>query len=110
MTLAPAERFVFSISSPLESKLLGIQRHGRIGGDVDPDVDVRLAAEVPDKRRAFQSPVVPFAVVTDVAFLVEGQAAFIDAALLLQAVLDLVLILFAIWIEQAQEDLLYAFF
>ena len=38
-------------------------------------MDVRRAAEVPDKRRALQSPDVPHAVVAQVAFLVEGQRA-----------------------------------
>ena len=55
-------------------EVLGVERHRRVVGDVDPDVDVRLAAEVPDERRAFQPPVVPLAVVADVAFLVERQA------------------------------------
>src|SRR5262249_11462982 len=82
-------------------KILGVQRDGWIVGHVDPDVDVRLAPEIPDERRTFQTPVVPFAVVADIAFLVEGQAARIQAALLFHAILHLVLILFAVRLDQA---------
>ncbi len=53
---------------------LRIRLHRRIVGDVDPDVDVRVAAEVPDERRAFQPPVVPDAVVADVAVLCRRPA------------------------------------
>src|SRR4051812_28205264 len=36
-------------------------RHRGVGGDVDPDVDVRVAAEVPDEGRPLDAPVVPLA-------------------------------------------------
>ena len=48
-------------------------------------MDVRRATEIPDERRPFQPPVVPLAVVADVAFAIKGQAALIQAALSLQA-------------------------
>src|SRR5436309_3564894 len=55
-----------------------IERHGRVISHVNPDVHVRMPAEVPDERRAFEPPIVPFAVVADVAVLVEREPAFIE--------------------------------
>src|SRR5579871_4486797 len=59
---------------------LRVQLYARVVGDIDPDVNVRAAAEIPDERRPFQSPVVPDAVVADARVLVEGQAAVIQTA------------------------------
>jgi len=52
---------------------------------VDPHVDVRGAAEVPDEGRAFQPPNVPDAVVAQVLVLVERQRAAFQSAFVLQA-------------------------
>src|SRR5207248_7376948 len=62
-----------------------VQCHPRVAGDVNPDMNVRCAAEIPDESRTFQSPVVPFAVITQIAFLIKCQAAAIETALFLQA-------------------------
>src|SRR5437879_3749398 len=50
-----------------------IQLHRRIISHVDPDVDVRLAAEVPDESRPFEAPVVPLLIAADVAVVLGGQ-------------------------------------
>src|SRR2546430_14904293 len=73
-----------SVVNPLRSPL-GVELHARVVGHVHPDVDVRLAAEVPDERRPLAPPVVPDAVLADVAVLVERQAALVEAAGPLQA-------------------------
>lgn len=52
---------------------LSVQLDRRIIRHVDPYVDVRFAAEVPDEGRAFQAPNVPNAVITQVPLFVEGQ-------------------------------------
>ena len=54
---------------------IGCVRH------IDPHVHMWGAAEIPDKRRAFESPVVPNAVVAEIALLVKSQAACVQAAL-----------------------------
>ena len=52
------------------------------------------------------APVVPFAVVAEVAVLVKGQAAFLQAALLLEALHYLFLVFFAIGFQEAEQNLL----
>src|SRR5262249_19202626 len=84
---------------------LGVERDRRVVGDVDPDVDVREAAVVPDERRPLQPPVVPLAVLAEVAFLVEGQVALVEAAQLAQAFEGLVLVLLAVRLDQGLEYL-----
>ena len=46
---------------------------------------VGRTAEVPDERRAFESPVVPHAVFADVPLLVERQVTRVETPLLFQA-------------------------
>src|SRR5262249_6308986 len=94
-----------SWSCLFENLAFGIQLHRRIVTDIDPDVYVRLAAEVPDERRTFQPPVVPFFVVAQVAVLVERETAGVEPALLLEAFLTFILILFAIRLDEAHEHL-----
>jgi hypothetical protein len=78
--------------------------------DVDPDVHVRVAAEIPDKGRAFDPPVVPFTFLAQRVFLVEDQVALVEAALLLQTFQHRVLIRRAIRLQQAPQDLVHRFF
>src|SRR5262249_48603190 len=49
------------------------------------------------------TPIVPFAIVADVAVLVESKAAFIQTTLPLQALQGFILILFAVRLDQAHE-------
>ena len=46
--------------------VLGIELDVGTVGDVDPDVNVRRTAEVPNEGWSFQAPVVPDAILTDV--------------------------------------------
>src|SRR4051812_27315170 len=65
---------------------LGPRRRGtrRLLGEVGPCVDVRRAAEIPDHRRSVQTPDVPHAVITDIAFLEEGHAQAVQSAVLVE--------------------------
>src|SRR5437667_2365673 len=84
---------------PLDQKtaaMSGVQLYRRVVGHVDPDMHVRMAAEVPDEGGPLQPPVVPLAVVADVAVLVKRQAALIQSTLAPQALQRLVLIFLAI--------------
>ena len=54
-----------------------------------PAVDVRGAAEIPDHVRAFELPVVPDAVVADVAFFVEDEAEVVEAVVKIKIALFL---------------------
>ncbi len=67
---------------------------------------VRSATEIPDERRAFQSPAIPDAVVADVAIAVEGQRASVEPALRLQAIGDFVSIALAIRLDEDLQHLL----
>jgi hypothetical protein len=44
-------------------------------------MNVWIATEVPDKRRTFQSPVVPEIVFSQVTFLIESQVAGVETSL-----------------------------
>ena len=71
---------------------------GRIS-NVDPHVDVRCTAEVPDERWPLQPPVIPDSIVAQVAFLVKCQVARVEAALRFQTTNDFVLIGLTEWFE-----------
>jgi hypothetical protein len=44
-------------------------------------MDVRFAAEIPDERRAFKTPVVPGTIFAKITLLVESEPAGIQTAL-----------------------------
>ena len=67
---------------------------------MDPNVDVRCAAKVPDEGGAFQPPDVPDPVVADVLLAVERQRAGIESTLGLEAGDYFVPVGLAIWINQ----------
>src|SRR4051812_6884501 len=73
-------------------------------------MNVRLAAEIPDEGRAFQPPAIPHAVVADVAVLVEGERALVQAALRFEASDHFVAIGLAVWLDQFLQHLLYNLF
>src|SRR5262249_9864122 len=75
-------------------------------GDVDPDVNVGFAAEVPDEGWAFKTPIVPDAIVAEIAFLVEGEVALIQTALGIQALDDFIAVGGAEGLEEDLEDAL----
>src|SRR5690349_19546019 len=77
-----------------------------IVADIDPDMNMGGAPEVPDKGGAFQSPVVPFPIIAEVAFLVEGQAAHVETALPLQTGQGLGPVLLPIRLDERLEDVL----
>ena len=58
----PRDRSSF-FAAERSGEVFRIELDRRIGGDVDPHMNVGRAAEVPDERWAFQSPVVPDSVV-----------------------------------------------
>ena len=58
----------------------GVQRHGGVVGHVDPGMDVRHAAEMPDEGRALQTPSVVLAR-SELPLFVECQVAIVEAAL-----------------------------
>ena len=72
-------------------------------------MDMRLAAEVPDERRTFQTPVVPDSVFAKVTFLVKGESAGIQTALDFQATRDFVLVGLAERFQQQLQDGLQVF-
>ena len=71
---------------------------------MDPNVDMGLAAEVPDKRRAFEAPVVPDAVVANVPLFVKSQMAGVEASLDFKATQRFVLVRLT---ERLDEQLQY---
>ena len=81
-------------------------RHRGIGGDIDPNVNVWRAAEMPDERRPFQPPIVPHTVLTDIAVRVEDEAALVEAALFLEALAHFALVLGAKGLQQELQNLL----
>src|SRR5262249_22884387 len=66
---------------------------------------MRFAAEVPDKRRAFETPVVPLAIllVSEVTVLVESQTTFIQPALPFETLEGFVLIFLAIRLNERHQ-------
>ena len=84
--------------------------YGNVVGYVDPNMDVWRATEVPDERRPFQSPVVPHAIVADIAVRVESQTALVETTLPLEALPHLVLVFRAKRGDQRLEDLLQLLF
>src|SRR5688500_15503830 len=72
-------------SLPVFKPALCVCRYVRAGGNIRPNVDVGRTAEVPDKRRAFQTPAIPLLVLADVPFAIERQGTLIQATLGLQA-------------------------
>ncbi len=64
-----------AVSFRAESSKVRGYRRLRVVRDVNPAVDVRRAAIVPYERRAFDTLIIPLAVVAEIAFLVEGHAA-----------------------------------
>mmetsp|Transcript_74425 Transcript_74425/g.151124 ORF Transcript_74425/g.151124 Transcript_74425/m.151124 type:complete len:245 (+) Transcript_74425:206-940(+) len=70
---------------------------------------MRLASEVPDEARTFQTPVVPHLVVAQVGIFVERQVARIESAVLVQAGNHFVLIALAIRFDQKLQHALHGF-
>ena len=83
-----------------------IQLWRGIIGDIHPDVDVWSAAEIPDEGRAFESPVIIYAVIAEVAFLVEREITLIEPALGAKAFHHFVAIGLSERLEQDAEDAL----
>src|SRR5947208_16848082 len=91
-----------------ERYTIGPRNDGHPGGldpaDVDPDVDVRLAAEPPAEPRPLKLPVVPDLVAVDVAVAVERQETLVQAAILPEAVQGLLAVLDAERVDQGLQD------
>ena len=68
-----------------------------------------MPAEVPDEGRPLQPPVIPLAVVADIAFLVKGERAFFQTALFLEALQHLFAVFLAIGFEQTRQGFLHFF-
>jgi hypothetical protein len=60
--------------------------------DVDPDMDVGCATEVPNETWAFQSPIIPNAILSDVLVGVKSEMEAIESSLFREALLDFVAI------------------
>ena len=60
--------------------LVGIEFYRGIVRDIHPNMNVGAPAEIPDKGRPLESPVVVNAVIAQVTFLVEGQVTTVESA------------------------------
>src|SRR5688572_20334069 len=98
--------------SPHEPASTEVRGHlcRRIAGHMNPDVDVRVAAEVPDECRTLQPPVVPLACLAERVLPVHDQVALLQPALLSQALHDLGAECRTIGVEKSVQNLAHRLF